>query len=158
MPMGKSLGDQYREARMKAASYNERLATQAGAAEALEVSSPETIGRWERGEVVPSNMYVRRMAEMYNAPELMHNYCAMQCPLGFGRMAPLQDMAFERTAIKLFNEAQGVDDLAKALLVIASDGRVNEDEAKEFQRVVKRLGNLKTVIEALEVFAEKQGL
>ena len=157
MNVGKTLGDQYREARMKAAAYNENLATQAGAAEALDVSSTETVGRWERGEVVPSNMNVRRMAELYNAPELMHNYCAMQCPLGCGRIAPYQDECLERTAIKLFNEAEDASSLAKALLVIASDGRVNEDEAKEFQQVVKRLGNLKTVIEALQVYAEKQG-
>ena len=158
MSVGKTLGDQYREARMKAAAYNESLATQAGAAEALEVTSPETIGRWERDEVIPSNINVRRMAQLYQAPELMQNYCAMQCPIGCGRVAPYQDECFERTAIKLFNEAQDVGDLAKALLVIASDGKVNADEAREFQKVVKKLGSLKAVIDALQVYAEKHNL
>ena len=64
MKAGKTPGDQYREARMRAAAGNERLATQAGAAEALDVATPETIGRWERDEVIPSNLNVRRMAQL----------------------------------------------------------------------------------------------
>ena len=158
MKVGKTLGDQYREARMKAAAYNENLATQIGAAELLEISSPETLGRWERDEAIPSNINVRRMAKLYNAPELMQNYCATQCPLGCGRVSPVQDECFERTAIKLFNEAQGVGDVAKALLLIASDGRVRPDEVTEFQEAVGKLGSLKAVIEALQIYAEKHGM
>ena len=158
MNVGKTLGDQYREARMKAAAYNEKLATQAGAAEELEVGSSETIGRWERDEVIPSNINVRRMAQLYGAPELMHNYCATQCPLGCGRFQPIQDECLERTAIRLFNEAQGLGDIAKALLVIASDGQVHPDEITKFQEVVKKLGSLKTVIDALQLYAEKNRL
>jgi DNA-binding XRE family transcriptional regulator len=156
--VGKTFGEQLREARLKASAYNEKLATQQGAAEALEVSSPETIGRWERDEVLPSNINARRMAQLYNAPELLTNYCAMICPIGCGRMSPVQDECFERTAIKLFNEAQGVGDVAKALLLIASDGKVRPDEVTAFQDVVKKLGSLKTVIDALQIYAEKNGL
>lgn len=158
MNVGKTYGEQLREARLKAAAYNENLATQQGAAEALDVSSPETIGRWERDEVLPSNINTRRMAQLYNTPELMTNYCATICPIGCGRVSPVQDENFERTAIKLFNEAQEVGDVAKALLLIASDGRVRPDEVAAFQNVVKRLGSLKTVIDALQIYAEKNGL
>ena len=158
MSVGKTFGDQCREARLKAAAYNETLATQAGAAELMDVSSPETIGRWERDEAVPSNINVRRMAQLYNAPELLNNYCAMQCPIGCGRLSPVQNEPFERTAIRLFNEAQGVGDIAKALLLIASDGRVRPDEVSAFQDVVKRLGNLREVIAALQMYAEKNNL
>lgn len=158
MSAGKTFGDQCREARLKAAAYNEKLATQAGAAELLDVSSPETIGRWERDEAAPSNMNVRRMSQLYNAPELLNNYCAMQCPIGCGRFTQVQNEPFERTAIKLFNEAQGVGDIAKALLLIASDGRVRPDEVSAFQDVVKRLGSLQDVIHALQMYAEKNNL
>ena len=158
MSVGKTFGDQCREARLKAAAYNETLATQAGAAELMDVSSPETIGRWERDEAVPSNINVRRMAQQYNAPELLNNYCAMQCPIGCGRFSQVQNEPFERTAIKLFNEAQGVSDVAKALLLIASDGRVRPDEVSAFQDVVKRLGSLQDVIAALQMYAERNNL
>ena len=73
-------------------------------------------------------------------------------------MTPVQDECFERTAIKLFNEAQEVGDVAKALLLIASDGRVRPDEVAAFQDVVKKLGSLKTVIDALQIYAEKNGM
>ena len=158
MKVGKTFGDQLREARLKHIPDNEKLGTQQGAAELLDVASPETIGRWERDEALPSNINVRRMAQVYNAPELMTNYCATICPIGCGRIAPVQDECFERTAIKLFNEAQGLGDIAKALLLIASDGRVRPDEVADFQDAVKKLGSLKTVIDALQLYAEKNKL
>lgn len=155
MSMGKTFGDQCREARMKASAYNEKLATQAGAAELLDVSSPETIGRWERDEVAPSNINVRRMAQLYNAPELLQNYCAMQCPIGCGRVTPCSNASLEQTAIRLFSEASGVDETVKTLLLVAADGEVTKEEARQFNDAVQKLGGLKAAITALQMYAEK---
>ena len=155
MAVGKTFGDQCREARIRAAAYNEKLATQAGAAELLDVGSPETIGRWERDEAVPSNINVRRMAQAYNAPELLQNYCAMQCPIGCGRVNPCSGVSLEQTAIRLFNEVDGFDSTVKSLLVIAADGEVSKEEADQFNRAIQKLGNLKSAITALQIYAEK---
>ena len=158
MPAGKTFGDQCREARMRASSYNERLATQAGAAELLDVGSPETIGRWERDEAAPSNINVRRMAQAYNAPELVNNYCAMVCPLGCGRVRPFSDESIEQSGIRLFAEADGMSDIARTLLLIAADGTVDKREAAQFREIVGKLGGLKAAISALQVYAEKNNL
>lgn len=155
MNVGKTFGDQCREARMKAAAYNEKLATQAGAAELLDVGSPETIGRWERDEAAPSNMNVRRMAQLYNAPELLQNYCAMQCPIGCGRVNPCSGITLEQSTIRLFNEVDGIDATAKTLLLIAADGQVSKAEADQFNAAVQKLGDIKTAITALQMYAEK---
>jgi len=153
--VGKTFGDQCREARMKAAAYNEKLATQAGAAEMLDVGSPETIGRWERDEAAPSNINVRRMAQLYNAPELMQNYCAMQCPIGCGRVNPCSSLNLEQSAIRLFNASDGLDLTAKTLLLIAADGEVSKSEAEQFDEALRKLGDIKSAITAMQMYAEK---
>lgn len=156
--MGKTSGELYREARMKAASTNERLATYAGAAEELGVASAETIGRWERDETTPSNFNVRRMAQVYRAPELLQNYCATECPIGKGRVKPLSCSNFEQIAIRLFGASSDTEDDVKTLLMFAADGTIDDSEIKEFRRIIGKLGGLKQAIEVLQIFAEKKGI
>ncbi|MDD3029826.1 MAG: hypothetical protein PHS57_06060 [Alphaproteobacteria bacterium] len=158
MTGSKTLGDQYREARLAAASSNEKLATHAGAAEVLEVGSPETIGRWERDETVPSNYNVRRMAQVYRAPELITNYCAEQCPLGKGRVPRAENRPLEQVAIRFFGATEDISEDAKTLLMIAANGSVDEHEIESFRKIVKRLGGLKAAIHALQIYTEKNGM
>ncbi len=153
--MEKTLGDQYREARLNAISSNEKLATHAGAAEVLEVNSPETVGRWERDETIPSNHNVRRMAQVYRAPELITNYCADQCPLGKGRVQRIANKPFEQVAIRVFNASEDIAEDAKTLLMIAADGTVDETEIERFTEIVKKLGGMRNAIHALQIYAEK---
>lgn len=152
---GKSCGDMYREARLNAASHNERLGTHMGAAIELGVGSAETVGRWERDETTPSNINVKRMAQVYGAPELLHNYCAMQCPIGMGRVSPMIRRNFEQVAIQLYGATRDAGKDANALLMMAADGRIDENEAGEFIRIVHKLGGLKQAIDTLEIYAEK---
>lgn len=155
MDVGKTCGDQYRDARLAAARANESLSTYAGAAEALGVSAPETIGRWERDETTPSNLNVKRMAQVYGAPELMHNYCAMQCPIGIGRVQPILQRNLEQIAIRLFGESSNAETDVREVLLMAEDGKISADEIEEFRRIVARLGGLKNAIELLQIYAEK---
>ena len=149
------MGNQYLEARLEAAKYNERLATQAGAAEILDVDTA-TLGRWERGETVPSNHKVRRMAEAYNAPRLMHNYCAYACPIGCGRVAPLDARPIERTAMSLHKHARNMNELLDGLLDILANGRVDPDEAAEFRAIIDEFQAVNRRINALSLYAESR--
>jgi len=126
---------------MNASKYNERLATQAGAAEALGIDVA-TLGRWERGETVPSNHKVRLMASVYNAPILLHNYCAYACPIGCGRMKPLDERPIERTAISMHKYMRTVGSVLDDLLDILADGEIDADEADDFREIVEKFAKI----------------
>ena len=158
MDVGKTFGDLCREARLNASASNARLATLAGAAEEMDISTPETIGRWERDETTPNNMNVRRMAPVYRAPELLQNYCAMMCPIGKGRVPQTACSSLEQLSVRLFCNSADVGEDIKTLLLFAADGTVDKSEMEEFQRIVTKLGGLKKAIGALQIFAEKNGL
>lgn len=149
------MGNQYLEARNEAAKYNPSLSTQAGAAEVLDVDTA-TLGRWERGETVPSNHKVRLMAQVYNAPLLMHNYCAYACPIGFGRVKPLDDRPIERTAISLHKYARQMDELLDGLLDILANGRVDPDEIEDFYGIIGKFQAVGRRINALSIYAEQK--
>ena len=150
------MGNQYLEARIKAAKYNPGLSTQAGAAEALDVDTA-TLGRWERGETVPSNHKVRLMAQIYNSPLLMHNYCAYACPIGYGRVKPLDDRPIERTAISLHKYARQMDVLMDGFLDILANGQVDPDEIDDFYRIIGKFQAVGRRIDALSIYAEREG-
>lgn len=151
------MGNQYLDARIAAAKYNPSLSTQAGAAEALDVDTA-TLGRWERGETVPSNHKVRLMADVYNEPRLMHNYCAYACPIGCGRVRPLDDRPIERTAISLHKYARQMDALLDELLDILANGKVDPDELDDFYGIVGKFQAVGRRIDALSIYAERKGV
>ena len=149
-----SMGSRYLAARMAAAKYNERLSTQAGAAELLEVD-PATLGRWERGEMVPSNHNVGRMAALYNAPDLKDNYCAHACPLGIGRVKPVNIRPVEQVVLRLSNVSRSLEDDVVRLMEIAEDGVIEEDEKDGFDEIVQKLAQISDAINVLKIVAER---
>lgn len=151
----RTMGDQIRTARMKAAHSNERLATYAGAAEELDVGTPDTIGRWERDESTPTNFNVKRMALKYNAPELMANYCALSCPIGQGRMKEVHLSPVEQLALKLYNRHRGLTEDMHELMGMAEDGVIDGNERVRFDAILERLGEMAETIRIMTIFAEK---
>lgn len=72
----------YMKARLKAAQYNDRLKSREGAAKMFGVSH-RSMANYEKDlcKQIPVDMIVR-MADAYNATELMYHYCNNECPIG----------------------------------------------------------------------------
>lgn len=155
MQAGKSMGDRYRTARLEAAQGNQRLGTYAGAAEAIGVESPDTVGRWERDESTPTNFNVKQMAVVYGAPELMANYCATSCPIGQGQMKEIHLRPIEQLTIKLHNMSRDLNGDVLELMCIAEDGVIDDAERVQFDAIMRRLGEMAHTIKTLQIHAEK---
>lgn len=72
----KATGNRYFEARMKAAKWNEKLLTRAGAADCLPGVTEDSLKKYELGINRPPNIVVALMADAYNEPELLLWYCS----------------------------------------------------------------------------------
>ena len=155
MQAGKSMGDRYRAARLEAAQGNQRLGTYAGAAEAIGVDSPDTVGRWERDESTPTNFNVKQMALVYGAPELMANYCALSCPIGQGQMKEVNLRPIEQLTLRLHNMSCDLDGDIRDLMLIAEDGLIAEDERDPFNAIIQRLDDMAHTIKTLQIHAKK---
>ena len=130
----KACGNRYFEARMRAAKFNERLATRAGAADFLPGVTEEMRKKYELDITRPPNIVVALMADAYNEPELRSWYCANECPLGRD-CREIPEMPPERILIRLQNAKSGVNAVASTLSDILDDGIIDSQEAEQLPKL-----------------------
>ena len=152
----KAAGNRYFEARMRAAKYNEKLLTRAGAVEYLPGVTEDSLKKYELDITRPPNVVVALMADAYNEPELRAWYCSRECPLGRD-CREIPEMPPERVLIRLQNAKSGVDAVAAIFSEILDDGIVDEGEAKqlpelrdELLEIRRRMDEALTALEKLQ--------
>ena len=152
----KAVGNRYYEARMRAAKYNEKLLTRAGAIDYLPGVTEDSLKKYELDITRPPNIVVALMADAYNEPELRAWYCSRECPLGKD-CREIPEMPPERVLIRLQNAKNGVNTVAASLSEILDDGVVDEGEAKqlpqlrdELLEVRRRMDEALAVLEKLQ--------
>ncbi len=123
----KAVGNRYYEARMRAAKYNEKLLTRAGAIEYLPGVTEDSLKKYELDITRPPNIVVALMADAYNEPELRSWYCVNECPLGKD-CREIPEMPAERALIRLQNSVYEMEEVTKQLSLIMEDGAVSAGE------------------------------
>lgn len=153
----KAIGNVWYEARIKAAKYNERLSSRAGAAEELNVSE-DVVKDAELGlyKTMPVDIAVR-MADCYNAPELLNCYCMAECPIGRYRNLSEEVFPIERVTVRLIQKlrVEQLQEMLDTMVDIAEDGDVTEEEMVELKKVCDYLQGLSETISELELIVRK---
>lgn len=143
----KAVGNVWYEARIRAAEYNDKLQSRAGAAEELGVSE-DAIKGTELGleKCMPVDKAVL-MADLYHAPQLLNHYCLNECPIGRNRPISDQVVTVDRAAVKLFSLLQSdkVKAVRNLLLKISEDGHVTSEDEADLAKVVDYLDSLSRV-------------
>lgn len=134
----KAVGNRYYEARMRAAKYNEKLLTRAGAIEYLPGVTEDSLKKYELDITRPPNIVVALMADAYNEPELRSWYCVNECPLGKD-CREIPEMSAERALIRLQNSVYEMEEVTKQLSLIMEDGEVTAGEWATLEEVQKKL-------------------
>lgn len=147
----------YFACRKKAAETNEALGSRERAAELLGIAT-STLANHELGitKNVPVDT-VLMMSDLYHSPELRNMYCKNECPIG--RYIPMatETDGLQGITVKILNslDDENIRNMKKALLDIAVDGQISEDEKETFEKIVKSLDVLATAISELRMLAEK---
>ena len=123
----KACGNRYFEARMRAAKYNEKLLTRAGAVECLPGVTEDSLKKYELDITRPPNIVVALMADTYNEPELRSWYCVNECPLGKD-CREIPEMPAERALIRLQNSVYEMEQLTRQLSLLMEDGTIETEQ------------------------------
>ena len=123
---------------MRAAKYNEKLLTRAGAVEYLPGVTEDSLKKYELDITRPPNIVVALMADAYNEPELRAWYCSHECPLGKD-CREIPEMPPELVLIRLQNTKDVVNAVAARLSEMLDDGIVDEDEARQLPQLRNKL-------------------
>lgn len=145
-------------ARKRASAYSDKLKSREGASEAIGIA-PSTLAEYELGitKCIPPDKAVL-MADVYKAPELLSWYCNHECPIGCATdRKPEEAGNIEQVAIALLN-GLSLDDLAairQKIVEIACDGKVDDDEQIELEKIVQSLDAARLAIARLGLFVKK---
>lgn len=134
----KACGNRYYEARIRAAKYNEKLLTRAGAVECLPGVTEDSLKKYELDITRPPNIVVALMADAYNEPELRAWYCSNECPLGKD-CREIPEMPAERALIRLQNSVYEMEQLTRQLSLLMEDGTVGIEQQSIIPQLRDRL-------------------
>ncbi len=153
----KKLNNKYRAARLTAAEYNDDLRSMEHASELLSVSRG-SLSNYELGvcKVVPNDVIVR-MADLYNAPELLNDYCATECPIGMATQHKLDLRPVGDIAIRLSNRSEMLPAIKSDLMRIMDDGIIDAGEKRQVAEIFNALDDVQRVIEEFKLFCRKEG-
>ena len=95
------------------------------------------------------------MADCYKRPDLCNYFCSHQCLIG-DRYVPEVEMS-ELSSIILETVASlnEIDPLTSRLIQIARDGKISDDEMKDFAFISKKLDDISLAVSALNLWVDK---
>lgn len=145
-------------ARKEAAKFNPKFSSREGASEYLGISKDSlTDYELDLCKVVPVDKVVI-MADAYNAPHLLNNYCCNECPIG-KKITPQIDTQnidnLYRFAIATTNNLANSQDIQKTLLKIVEDGAIDESEQAELDMIIRFFSELEKRAAELKILAQK---
>lgn len=143
------------KARKEASKWNDKLSSRAGAAEELNMSEDAVKDvELSLNKCMPVDTAVR-MADLYNAPNLLNHYCLYECPIGCRQSLSDALLNIDRVTIKLMQslKEEQVGEVTDTLLDIAADGIISEDEKPDMKKIVDYLDSLAKTISELKTIA-----
>lgn len=113
------------------------------------------LARIELSEIVPYQEEVKLIAQAYDKPELCNQYCTMLCPIGNITAKKVKVKNLDRLILNTLGALNGISELRDSLINISADGRIEESEEEEFNRVLNALLEISETAQSLELWARK---
>ena len=149
----------YFRARKQAAEWDARLESRERASELIGIAA-YTLADYELGNVkrVPADK-VLIMADLYNAPWLLSNYCKNECPIcGFLPLATEEKNICSVTVrlLKALREDE-LENMKNQLLEISQDGKIRDDEVGAVRKISEYLDSMTWKEPPYELFDPETG-
>ena len=134
--------------------------TREAAADALVFLSPERIEKIESERSAPHPDEVLAMEACYRNPELSNYYCTHECPIGMKyeqevELKSLAQVTVETlAALHAMEQEKEMDSEKNRLIEISVDGRVNDNERRDFDRIIGKLGAIDRSVRGMRLWLE----
>ena len=135
-------------------SREERELTREAASEALVFLSPERIEKIESGKSAPHPDEVLAMEHAYRNPELSNWFCTHECPIGMKYEQEVKLKSLAQVTVETLAALHAMDEEKNRLIAISVDGRVNDAERRDFDRILGKLNALDRAIRSMQIWLE----
>ena len=129
--------------------------TREKASELLETISADRIEKIESEKSLPHPDEVVRMSDCYKMPNLCNQFCAKECPIGQEYVPEVSMKELSQITLEMLASLNSLEKKKERLIEIVADGKIDEDEYKDFVAIQDELEKISLAVEALQLWVEK---
>lgn len=129
--------------------------TRMRASEEMVYISDDRIEKIESEKSLPHPDEILAMAECYKAPELLNYFCANECPIGQRHVTELKIQELSQIILELIASLNALNNEKNRLIEITVDGKITEDEVKDFMKIQGQLDRISVSINGLKLWLER---
>lgn len=129
--------------------------TREKASELLQTISADRIEKIESGKSLPHPDEIIQMSNCYKTPNLCNQFCAKECPIGQKYVPEVSMKELSQITLEMLASLNSMDKKKERLIEIVADGKIDEDEYKDFASIQSELEKISLAVEALQLWVEK---
>ena len=95
------------------------------------------------------------VADAYRRPDLCNYYCSHKCEIGHRYVPEVKVSDLSNIILETIASLNEINPLTTRLIQIARDGRISDDEIKDFALISKKLDEISLAIDSLNLWIDK---
>ena len=129
--------------------------TRSEASEKMTAVSDSKIEKFEYEIQEPTPYDIIQMADAYRRPDLCNHYCSHKCEIGHRYVPEVKVSDLSNIILETIASLNEINPLTTRLIQIARDGRISDDEIKDFALISKKLDEISLAIDSLNLWIDK---
>ena len=126
--------------------------TRAAASEQMDYISESRIEKIESERALPHPEDILAMSKAYKKPGLCNYYCSQICPIGQEFVPAVELKGLTQIALEVLDSLNKLSKEKERLIEISVDGKISEDELKDFARIRYELTAISATVDALQLW------
>ena len=119
------------------------------------LSHDSKIEKFEYETQEPTPYDILQMADAYKRPELCNYYCSHKCEIGHRYVPEVEVTDLSNIILETIASLNEINPLTGRLIQIARDGKISDDEMKDFAYISKKLDEISLAIDSLNLWVDK---
>ena len=103
----------------------------------------------------PTPYDIIQMADAYKRPDLCNYYCSHKCEIGHRYVPEVKVTDLSNIILETIASLNEINPLTGRLIQIARDGKISDDEMKDFAYISKKLNEISLAIDSLNLWVDK---
>lgn len=103
----------------------------------------------------PTPYDIVQMADCYKRPDLCNYFCSHKCTIGDRYVPEIEISELSNIILETIASLNEINPLTSRLIQIARDGKITDDEIKDFAFISKKLDEVSLAIDSLNLWVDK---
>ena len=129
--------------------------TRSEASEKMTAVSDSKIEKFEYEMQEPTPYDIIQMADAYGRPDHCNYYCSHKCEIGHRYVPEVEVSDLSNIILETIASLNEINPLTTRLIQIARDGKISDDEIKDFAFISNKLDEISLAIDSLNLWVDK---